>query len=1362
MVASESTVADGIKAGLLSGLMPAVVAEVRRALANADGPVADADAPPFGSSASTNDQRGPTSLADDPPADAPFFGLGADTEPQRGRNAHAENPPIDALVKKTDALVKELGVPDGAKAAVIAALAMLAPGPVLLVTAQPRQARAMLDDLPAWLPSPPQRLVLPFPARESLPYEQRRTDSAAAHARLRVLAALAAGERPLIVTDVQALSQRTLRRGVAPPALRAGAPLAIEPFLTALDAAGYRAAAVVDERGAFARRGGIIDIFPPTAARPLRIELIGDEVESVRHFDPVTQRSIEPVAEATLGVASEAAVDEEARTLAASLPARGEPPSSSRTWDWSQDLDQIERGALPTGLDFWTPFLARGALWDHLPPTTLLVWDEPDDGRRHLNELDDLAVRARESLERRGEIPAGLPLPHMPCNELLAGLGPLRPRIDLNRFTTHVPDSPAAAASPPGTEHSAPARSSTEPAISAPPDARRASAGSQPGVEQTDPSRWLKTPPGSTSPQTIHAAAASEPGAEQTAPSRWLKTPPASTSPDATPVAAASEPVAEQTAPARWLKKRLGFASVNTYGGRLHTLIDDLRRAHQRADRITVVSLQAARLAELFDEYGLAVQRPDTLPAPPSPGAVTILRGSLPQGWRLRPDNGGGEQILITDTEIFGFAKQRRLRAPSRSKHPTFLQDLRPGDFVVHIEHGIGRFVGVTRERIGEREREYLELEYAESDRLLVPTDQLHRLQRYVGPGDGTPSLTRLGTQHWRRAKERVSGAVRDLAEQLLQLHAARQFLPGIAAPPDGPWQMELEAAFPYVETADQIEAVRAAKADMERPRPMDRIIVGDVGYGKTEVAVRAAFKSVTGGYQVAMLVPTTVLAQQHFSTFRERMAPFPVRIEMLSRFRSPAKQKAIVAGLDGGAIDVVIGTHRLLQKDVRFKSLGLVIIDEEQRFGVAHKETLKQLRREVDVLTLSATPIPRTLHMALSGIRDTSTIETPPEERLPITTYVMETDDRVVREAVLRELERGGQVYFVHNRVQSIEGVGRWLRDLVPEARILVGHGQMPEDRLQKVMTAFVAGDADVLLSTTIIESGLDIPNVNTIIVHQAQRFGLAQLYQLRGRVGRSAAQAYAYLLYDRHQPLTETAQKRLQTVFEATELGAGFQIARRDLEIRGTGNMLGAEQSGHIGAVGFELYTQLMADAVEGLRAHREGRPPQPSRRGPTVALDLPLVAHIPDSYIEDLNLRLSIYQQLATLETPEEADAMIANLRDRFGPPPAPVTTLLRTVRVRALAARLGADSLQREEERIVLRLPVGLGFNDAQRRQPLPGGVTMTPRTLRIDLRHHGERWLDALEPLLEQLGAAVPSPHNAVATATATAPATAPP
>jgi len=749
------------------------------------------------------------------------------------------------------------------------------------------------------------------------------------------------------------------------------------------------------------------------------------------------------------------------------------------------------------------------------------------------------------------------------------------------------------------------------------------------------------------------------------------------------------------------------------------------------------VSQQAARLADLFAEQDVSAGPSVAVEEPPPPGGLAVVQGSLPGGWIVSgPDS--EEVLLLTDTEIFGFTKQRRA-APRRGiDRGAFLAELKPGDYVVHIEHGIARFAGMARKAIEGHEREYLELHYAEGDRLFVPIDQLHRVSRYVGPGEHVPTLTRLGSQEWARTKERVRRAVADLAQELLALYAAREVLSGHAFPPDSPWQLELEASFPYVETPDQLLAIRQVKQDMEQPRPMDRLVCGDVGYGKTEVAIRAAFKAVLDGTQVAILVPTTVLAQQHFQTFSERLAAFPLRVEMLSRFRSEGEQRRVLADLEDGSVDVVIGTHRLIQKDVQFKNLGLAIIDEEQRFGVGHKERLKKMRREVDVLTLSATPIPRTLYMSLSGIRDMSTMDTPPEERLPIKTYVAEFDERLVREAILRELDRGGQVYFVHNRVQSIDSVARRLREIVPEAEIGVGHGQMAEHELEQVMLDFVRGKVDVLACTTIIESGLDIPNVNTIIINQADKLGLAQLYQLRGRVGRGAHLAYAYLLYDRKGRLTETAQRRLQTIFEATELGAGFQIALRDLEIRGAGNLLGAEQSGQMAAVGFELYCQMLAEAVDRLRAVKEGLPPPTPREGREVTIDLPLSAHLPESYVPDLNLRLALYQRMAQMESVEQVEELARELRDRFQAPPPLARNLLYVVRLRVLAMQAGVESISSEEGQIVLRLKEGRLLPAEALRGRLPDGAHVGRTQLRLERRRLGPAWPQALQRVMEEL------------------------
>jgi transcription-repair coupling factor (superfamily II helicase) len=618
-----------------------------------------------------------------------------------------------------------------------------------------------------------------------------------------------------------------------------------------------------------------------------------------------------------------------------------------------------------------------------------------------------------------------------------------------------------------------------------------------------------------------------------------------------------------------------------------------------------------------------------------------------------------------------------------------------------------------------------------------VPTDQIERVNRYIGGGDHAPTLSRLGTQEWTRTKQKVRESVEEVATELLALYAAREVVPGFSFSRDTVWQQELEASFPYVETPDQIEVQGQVKADMEKAKPMDRLVCGDVGYGKTEVAVRAAFKAVMDGRQVAVLVPTTVLAQQHYSTFKQRLEAFPVRIEVLSRFKTPREQQAIIEGLASGGVDICIGTHRLLQKDISFKNLGLLIIDEEQRFGVAHKEHLKKMRQEVDVLTLSATPIPRTLHMSLVGVRDMSTMETPPEQRLPIKTYVARYDERLIREAVLREMERNGQVFFVHNRVESIDYVADKLQALIPEARIAIAHGRMPEAELERVMSDFSQGKSDILVTTTIIESGLDMPNVNTLIVNRADRFGLTQLYQLRGRVGRGASLAYAYFLYEPGRMLTPTAEKRLKTIFEATELGAGFSIALKDLEIRGAGTLLGPRQSGHISAVGFSLYCRLLAEAVESQKARQAGIPELKTSPLPTPTLDLPLRAFIPEEYIADVETRLSLYQRLSRVDKLEQIEALKDEFNDRFGALPAELQNLLYALKIKLLAAKAGIESIITEDGLIVIRLLQGMQFTPQQRELPLPDGVRMGVRQLSLSYKKD-KGWKAKLEGVLKKV------------------------
>ena len=762
-------------------------------------------------------------------------------------------------------------------------------------------------------------------------------------------------------------------------------------------------------------------------------------------------------------------------------------------------------------------------------------------------------------------------------------------------------------------------------------------------------------------------------------------------------------------------------------------------RAATPAPRIVLASDQATRLAEVLGEAGIPVGV-TMRPGAPPPGAVALVGRSLNSGFVGGPDG----LVVVTDRELFGTVRVRRPKALRRVVPRDMLERLTPGDLVVHVDHGIARYEQMLRRGAPGEERDYLELSFSAGDRIFVPVEQVIRVSRYAGAE--RPSLSRLGGGEWARTKARVRKAVAELADDLLRLYAARAAAEGHAFAPDSPWQQELEASFPYEETVDQLRAIDEVKADMEAARPMDRIVVGDVGYGKTEVALRAAFKAIQDGRQVAVLVPTTVLADQHVRTFDQRFAAFPASVRLLSRAVSGKDQATTLAGLASGSVDVVVGTHRLLSGDVRFRDLGLLIVDEEQRFGVAAKERLKQLRTEVDVLTLSATPIPRTLNLALVGVRDLSVIETPPEDRLPIQTRVAEASAGLVKDAILRELDRGGQVFYVHNRVETIEAQADQLRRLLPAARVVVGHGQMTEGAMEGVMRTFAGGEADVLVCTTIIESGLDIPNANTIVIDRADALGLAQLYQLRGRVGRSNRRAYAYLLYRRRDRLSDEARKRLQAIFNASELGAGFQIALADLEIRGAGNILGGQQSGHMADVGFDLYTRLLAEAVEERKAGYEGREPVRSTPGATV--DLPVDAHLPEAYVPDEAQKLELYRRLARARTAGDLAAFRQEVTDRFGPMPAPVLRLVEVAELRLAAEAAGIASLGREEGQLVVRFGSGLTRGEAMRLvagAPLPGvrpgDVTFGASQVRIRVPRDPARAWALTQALVARVAAA---------------------
>ena len=755
--------------------------------------------------------------------------------------------------------------------------------------------------------------------------------------------------------------------------------------------------------------------------------------------------------------------------------------------------------------------------------------------------------------------------------------------------------------------------------------------------------------------------------------------------------------------PRRGNAVEIAFGPVESFAGQMEALAGQLREWAAGGRRVVVASRQAHRIAELFADHGLAAVLLERLDDVPAAGVVSAVPDALTDGFTL------DDLAVVTDAEILGWKRRRRhirwLRDGGRIGSWT---ELNPGDLVVHIHHGIGVYRGLERLTIDGAERDYLHLQYAQGDALYVPTDQINLVQRYVGVDGQTPQVHRLGGAEWEREKRRVRERTREMARELLGLYATRESKMGHSFAGDTPWQREMEQAFAYEETPDQWKAIEDVKRDMESPKPMDRLVSGDVGYGKTEVAVRAAFKAVMDGKQVAVLAPTTILAQQHLNVFRERFAAFPIRVEMLSRFRTPREQRAIVEGIRTGAVDVAIGTHRLLSRSVTFKDLGLVIIDEEQRFGVAHKERLKQLRTQVDVLTLTATPIPRTLHMSLAGLRDLSVMETPPDARQPIRTVIREESPEVVRDAIRNELARDGQVYVIHNRIETIERAAARIRRLVPEARVAIAHGQIAEERLEQVMLDFLGGRFDVLVSTTIVEIGLDIPRVNTIIIGNAHLLGLAQLYQLRGRVGRADRQAYAYLLYPPHARLTPEAEQRLVAMREFVELGSGLKLAMRDLEIRGTGNLLGPEQHGHLAAVGFDLYMRLLEQAIRESRGEIVEEPPE-------VAIDLNLGAFLPDAYIPSPGQRMAAYRRLAAAQTVEEGRAAIEELRDRYGPLPAPAQNLGEIIRLRALARRADVSAITRTRAGVLLRLSgsTTLGERIQALDRAWPGQIELTP-------------------------------------------------
>ncbi|MFC5382321.1 transcription-repair coupling factor [Aquipuribacter nitratireducens] len=1091
-----------------------------------------------------------------------------------------------------DAGAVDLTCAEGLRAPLLAALTQHRP--LLVVTSTAREADDAVRALRSFLEPRIQDQVVGFPAWETLPHERLSPRSDTVAERLQVLRRLAHPDENtpvrVVVAPVRSLMQPfAANLGDLPETrLRVGDRVDLDDLVRGLVGAAYHRVDMVERRGEMAVRGGIVDVFPPTAPHPVRVELWGDEVEELREFAVADQRSLGPVEELVAPPCRELLLTDDVRARAAEL--------AQRLPGAQEMLEKLAEGAAVEGMEAFVPVLVERmtTLLDAVPRGTLVVTVEP---ARVEGRAADLIATGEEFLDAAwSNASAGGATP-LDLRDSGLATGAFRTVEELHEHATTL---------------GLPWWSATTLAADA-------------EVRDVRDNRLV-------------------------------------------------------TVPGR---------DVHGYRGDLDAAATDLAAHVRDGWRLVAVTEghgPAEHLVQVLGRADVPARLVDTLTAPPEPGVVHVTCAEVLHGFV-------GEELkvaLLTESDLAGQRTSTRdmRKMPSRRRNAVDPLTLQPGDFVVHEQHGIGRFVEMTQRTIQGATREYLVLEYAPSrrgqpgDRVFVPTDALDQVSRYVG-GE-TPSLNKMGGADWQKAKGRARKAVKQIAGELIQLYSARMASVGHAFGPDTVWQRELEDAFPYTETPDQLASIDEVKADMEKKVPMDRLVCGDVGYGKTEIALRAAFKAVMDGKQVAVLVPTTLLVQQHLSTFSERYAGYPVVVRALSRFSSEAEAKAVVEGVADGSVDVVIGTHRLLSGSVRFKDLGLVVIDEEQRFGVEHKEQLKTLRTNVDVLAMSATPIPRTLEMAVTGIREMSTLATPPEERHPILTYVGAHDDRQVGAAIRRELLREGQVFYVHNRVQDIDRVAAHLGSLVPDARIRVAHGQMAESELEQTVVDFWERKFDVLVCTTIVETGLDIANANTLIVDRAERFGLSQLHQLRGRVGRGRERAYAYFMWSPGTTLTDTAHDRLSTIAANTELGAGMQVAMKDLEIRGAGNLLGAEQSGHIEGVGFDLYLRMVAEAVTEYRQSLDG---EQVEEAVDTTLDLPVDAYLPHDYVPAERLRLDAYRRLATATSDAEVDEVAADLRDRFGADPEgrlpqPVEALLAVARLRVFLRgyRLGDVSVQ----------------------------------------------------------------------------------
>ena len=1095
---------------------------------------------------------------------------------------------VASHLKENTGRISVSGLTPTARALLLVLLQKASGRPLIVIVSDNRAAEDLLPVLQGFAEltgaTDPESIVT-LPTRDVLPFQNLSPHPEIQEERATALWKIATGAVSLVVAPIAATTIRLASTEYYTDlarTIRRGETFDTEALVEHLNTVGYNAADVVEMPGQYALRGGILDVYSPEADRPVRVEFFGDEVESIRKFDPATQRSSSPADEALLLPLTETPVREE---LLGAIHVR---LSGKRITGNEEVIEQAVRSGGVTvfpGWEFYAPVARESrSLFDLLPQAAVLI-----DERENLKqELDRTWTRIEEAHER-------------------SGIGNLV----------------------------------------------------RPGDLYFSPADWwqtLGTMPGADLEHLGIARAAAD----------------------------ADTVVQFQSQP------------TPRFHGSVPAMLEEVQKLIGQGTGVVFAAPntgEVERLADIFTEYNLSFRLGSRTRGGESYAdetayfaqeilATTLVKAYVPDGV-VFPDARlaiFGARDLFDESELVAARPQRQ-----KSKVSAFLSDFRDlqvADYVVHVEHGIAQYQGLKEINQGDGPAEFMQLEFAESTRLYVPLTRLDLIQKYRSAEGAKPVLSHLGTATWAKTKARVRRAMKDMADELLKLYAQRQMAQGHAFPADTEWMKEFEDAFEFTETEDQAQAITDVKVDMESGRPMDRLLCGDVGYGKTEVAMRAAFKAISDNKQVAVLAPTTVLAFQHYETFKQRFAAFPVTIEMISRFRSPKQQKEILQKAEAGKIDVLIGTHRILSKDIKFSDLGLLIVDEEQRFGVRHKERLKQMRKQVDVLTMSATPIPRTLHMSLVGLRDMSVIETPPKDRMAIQTVVASWDEKLIQSALEQELERGGQVYFVHNRVESIWEIAAKLQELVPQARILVGHGQMVETELEKVMLKFMHHEADILVATTIIENGLDIPLCNTILINRAERLGLSELYQLRGRVGRSDRRAYAYLLLPSEIELTPIARRRLAALKEFSDLGAGFKIAALDLELRGAGNMLGGEQSGHIEAVGFELYTQMLDRAVRELK----GEMPEEEI---ATQLNLGLNIRIPAEYIPEENQRLRMYKRVAGVERESQLRDVRAELIDRYGEPPAAVRNLLEYADLKLLAVRIGVSAIDRKRDQVSIK-------------------------------------------------------------------------